>query len=102
MLVLDLVAAARYSWVTCSLPFVRQVVVSVARSSREGMKLVTDVSLLPALVQEAFGHDILVQLNALELLTTLSQSGQWRRSSHRRAKRPVTHHRTTALWYRGP
>ena len=61
----------------------------MARSSREGMKLVTDVGLLPALVQEAFGHDILVQLNALELLTTLSQSGQWRRSPHRRAKRPL-------------
>ncbi|XP_043190894.1 26S proteasome non-ATPase regulatory subunit 5-like [Amphibalanus amphitrite] len=51
-----------------------EVAVSVACSSREGMKLVTDVGLLPALVQEAFGQDILVQLNALELLTTLSQS----------------------------
>ncbi|XP_037081121.1 26S proteasome non-ATPase regulatory subunit 5-like, partial [Pollicipes pollicipes] len=51
-----------------------EVAVSVSCVSRENMKLLTDVGLLPELVQEVFGRDVLVQLNALELLTTLARA----------------------------
>jgi len=51
-----------------------EVAVGVACQSRQGLALLQDVGLLPELVQEAFGRDILVQLNALELLTNLGRT----------------------------